>query len=113
MEITQDQKLNSQVIQKAWEDTQFMNELVANPVASIEKLTGHKISLPEGQKLVVVDQSDASTVYFNVPRKIDFDTLELTEEQLEMIAGGITPTFIALGYGIMAGVAIYAATHQY
>jgi len=112
MEITQEQKLNSQVIQKAWEDPQFMSELIANPVATIEKLTGHKISLPEGQKLVVIDQSDDSTVYFNVPRKIDLNSLELTQEQLELVAGGITPTFVALGYGIMAGVAIYAATHQ-
>jgi hypothetical protein len=112
MEITQEQKLNSQVIQKAWEDAQFMNELKANPVETIEKLTGHKISLPEGQKLVVVDQSDASTVYFNIPKKIDFETLELTEEQLEMVAGGLTPTFIAIGYGFAVGVAIWAATND-
>lgn len=112
MEITQEQKLNSQVIQKAWEDPQFMSELIANPVATIEHLTGHKISLPEGQKLVVVDQSDASTVYFNVPQRISVDTLELTEEQLEMVAGGITPTFVAIGYGFAVGVAIWAATND-
>lgn len=109
MEITQEQKLNSQVVQKAWADPEFMSELISNPVASIEKLTGHKISLPEGQKLVVVDQSDASTVYFNVPRKIDIDTLELTEEQLEEVAGGFLPLIL---YGVCVGIAIYAASHQ-
>ncbi|MBK6948965.1 MAG: NHLP leader peptide family RiPP precursor [Haliscomenobacter sp.] len=112
METTQEQKLNAQVIQKAWEDAQFMSDLKANPVAAMEKLTGHKIGLPEGQKLVVVDQSDDSTVYFNIPRKINVDSMQLTEEELELVAGGITPTFIALGYGFMAGVAVWAAAHQ-
>ncbi|WP_257669656.1 class IIb bacteriocin, lactobin A/cerein 7B family [Parapedobacter tibetensis] len=110
MEVTQEQKLNAQVVQRAWEDAQFKSELMANPVEIMEKLTGHKINLPEGQKMVVVDQSNESTVYFNIPRKVDFDTLELTEEQLEQVAGGITPTFIAVGYGFAVGVAVWAAT---
>lgn len=113
MEFTQEQNLNAEVVQKAWEDAQFRSELMANPVETMEKLTGQKINLSEGQKLVVVDQSDESTVYFNIPRKIDSDSLQLTEDELEQVAGGITPTFIAIGYGITAGVAIWAATHQH
>ncbi len=109
MEVSLEQKLNSQVVQKAWADPQFMKELVANPVKSIENLTGHKLSLPDGQKLVVVDQSDASTVYFNVPRRLDVDSLELTEEQLEQVSGGILPLIL---YGVCVGIAIYAASHQ-
>lgn len=112
MEFTLEQKLNAQVIQKAWDDPQFMSELKANPVSAMEKLTGHKMNLPAGQKLVVADQSDESTLYFNIPRKINIDSLQLTEEQLEQVAGGITPTFIAFGYGFMAGVAVWAAAHQ-
>jgi hypothetical protein len=110
MEITQEQKLNAQIIQRAWDDAKFKSELLANPVEAMEKLTGRKLNLQEGQKLVVVDQTNESTVYFNIPKKVELDTLELTQEQLEMVAGGLTPTFIALGYGIMAGVAFYAAT---
>lgn len=110
MEITQEQKFNSQVVQRAWEDAQFMKELVSNPVNAMEKLTGQKLHLPSGQKLVVVDQSDESTVYFNIPRKANLDALELTEEQLEMVAGGITPTFLAFGYGFACGIALWAAT---
>lgn len=112
MEITQEQKLNAQVIERAWSDTQFRNELLANPVETMEKLTGNKVNLPQGQRLVVIDQSDESTVYFNIPRKIDINTLELTEEQLEMVAGGITPTYIAFALGVMAGAAIWGAAHQ-
>jgi hypothetical protein len=111
MEFTQEQRLNAQVVQKAWEDTQFRNDLVSNPVATMEKLTGQKISLPKGQKLVVVDQTDDSTVYFNIPRPVQFDSLELTEEELEQVAGGLTPTFYAFGWGLAFGVSVWAASH--
>lgn len=111
MEITQEQKLNAQVIQRAWEDDQFKNELINNPIATMEKLTGNKVNLPEGQKLVVIDQTDDSTVYFNIPRPVNFDNLELTEEELEQVAGGLSPSFYALAWGLAFGVSVWAATH--
>jgi hypothetical protein len=110
MEITQEQKLNAQIIQRAWDDAKFKSELLANPVEVMEKLTGRKLNLQEGQKLVVVDQTNESTVYFNIPKKVGLETLELTEEELEQVAGGITPTFFAFAYGFTVGVAIWAAT---
>lgn len=109
MEMIQQQEVYAQIVQKAWEDPQFKSELVANPVAVIERVSGGKVALPAGQKLVAVDQTDDSTIYFNIPRQVNLDSLELTEEQLEQVAGGLSPTFIAFGYGFMAGVAIYAA----
>lgn len=112
MELSLEQKLNSQVVEKAWNDAQFKSELMANPVETMEKFTGHKINLSSGQKLVVVDQMDESVVYFNIPRKVDVNSLELTEEQLEQVSGGITPLLPAVGYGICVGIAIYAASHQ-
>lgn len=112
MEITKKQELRAQIVQKAWEDADFKRELVANPTAAMEALTGHRFEVPEGQKLVVVDQTDESTIYFNIPRQVNIDSLELTEEQLEQVAGGISPTFVAIGYGFMAGVAVYAAANS-
>jgi hypothetical protein len=90
MEITQDQKLYVEIIQKAWEDAAFKEELVANPVATIEKFTGKKMNLPEGKTLVVRDQTDDSVVYINIPAesKKSVDT-ELDDAQLEAVAGGI------------------------
>jgi hypothetical protein len=108
MEITQEHRLNAQVIERAWDDAQFKNELMANPVSTMEKFTGHKINLPVGKKLMVIDQTDESTVYFNIPKKLDVDELELTEEQLEMVAGGLTPTVILAC--IALGVTLYGAT---
>ena len=90
MEFTQSQNVYAKVVQKAWEDPQFKSELMANPVEAIEKATGHKLNLPEGQMLVVRDQTDESTVYINIPAQPkNLADVELNEEQLEAVAGGI------------------------
>ncbi len=89
MKSTQEQKLFQDVVQKAWEDADFKKELVANPVAAIEELTGVKLNLPEGKTIVVRDQTDQSTVYVNIPAQQEMDDVELSEEQLEEVAGGL------------------------
>ena len=87
MELTKEQKLLQQVVNKAWEDKAFKEELVANPITAIEKLTGEKVNLPEDKTLVVRDQTNESTVYINIPAKQN--DVELNEEQLEAVAGGV------------------------
>jgi len=90
MEFTQDQKNYAQIVQKAWEDAEFKKELVADPAAAIEKLLGKKLDLPAGKRLVVRDQTDESTLFINIPAKAKkADDLELNEEQLEAVAGGV------------------------
>ncbi|MEM6319316.1 MAG: class IIb bacteriocin, lactobin A/cerein 7B family [Bacteroidota bacterium] len=74
------------VIHKAWEDEAFKHDLIANPKVAIEMATGTKI--PESIKIVVNDQSDASKSFINIPPKPDYDNMELTDEQLEQVAGG-------------------------
>lgn len=82
------QQVIQAVVSKAWEDDNFKKELVANPMEVIEKLTGVKVILPEGKELVVVDQTDKFKVYINIPSEPEMESMELTEEQLEAIAGG-------------------------
>lgn len=89
MEFTKEQQLLQQVVQKAWEDTAFKEELIANPVKAIEKLTGEKLDIPEGKTFVVRDQTDESTVFINIPAEQKMDDVELNEEQLEAVAGGV------------------------
>jgi hypothetical protein len=103
MDFTNGQKMYGEIVQKAWEDTQFKNDLMVNPVETIEKFTGNKFNLPEGQTLVVKDQTDESTVYLNIPRKVNFDDLELTDEQLESAAGGEVGITIGLVGIFLAG----------
>ena len=88
MEFTDEQKVYAEIVQKAWEDAQFKSDLIANPVAAIEKLTGKKLNLPQGKTLVVRDQTDETAVYVNIPAKPSTDDVELNEDQLEVVAGG-------------------------
>ena len=90
MEITQEQKLYAEIVQIAWEDAEFKKELVADPVAAIEKFTGKKLNVPAGKTFVVRDQTDESAIYINIPvvpkKSVD---AQLDDAQLEAVAGGI------------------------
>ena len=91
MEITREDQLFQQVVTEAWENETFKNDLIANPVATIEELIGEKLNIPEGKTLVVRDQTDESTVYINIPAEPNTADVELNEEQLEMVSGGVWP----------------------
>ncbi|WP_299833571.1 NHLP leader peptide family RiPP precursor [uncultured Tenacibaculum sp.] len=88
MKSTKDQELFQKIIVKAWEDDTFKQGLISNPINAIEGLTGEKLSVKEGKKLKVFDQTEKDVVYLNIPVKPDIENLELTEEQLEAVAGG-------------------------
>jgi hypothetical protein len=92
MKLTVQQKKSQELLKilitKAWEDKSFKEELIANPIDAIEKATGERINLPEGKTLLVKDQTDKSVVYINIPAEPKMEDLELSEKQLEVIAGG-------------------------
>jgi hypothetical protein len=91
MKPTQEQKLVHSIVQKAWSDNKFKNELLANPLEAIQQLAGKQLKLPEGKSIVVQDQSDSSIIFINIPTEPDMDDMELNEDQLEYIAGGGDP----------------------
>ena len=90
------QEIIQAVISKSWEDSNFRKELIANPVSAIEKLTGVKVVIPEGKTLVISDQTDKSKIYLNIPSEPEMENMELSEEQLESIAGGREPIWDSL-----------------
>lgn len=90
MELTKNQEVLQKVLERAWDDANFKKELVANPMEAIEKLTGEKLELPNGKKLVILDTTDESTVYLKIPTRDSVES-ELTDEQLELVAGGVNP----------------------
>lgn len=87
MEITKEQQVLQQVINEAWQNKAFKAELMVNPVQAIEKLTGETMDL-QGKELIVRDQTDESTIYINIPAEQEVNA-ELSEEQLEAVAGGV------------------------
>ncbi len=103
MELTKGQELYQTIIKKAWENETFKNELINSPVQVIEELLGEKLNIPEGKTLVVRDQTDEATVFINIPGEPNMEDMELTEEQLEIVAGGgniVDPTILDPSAGI-------------
>lgn len=108
MEITQEQKMYAEIVQKAWENAEFKNELVNNPIEAIEKLTGKKLNLPEGKRIIVRDQTDESSLYINIPAKPYNDDVELNENQLEMVAGGADTGIIKDVVDFLSSLSLYS-----
>jgi len=61
-----------------------------DPVSVIESGTGIKMNVPSNYKVVVVDQTDSNTVHINIPTKSDISDVELTDDQMESVAGGLS-----------------------
>ncbi len=88
MELTKEQEILQQVISEAWSNPSFKQELMQSPLEAIERLTGKTLKLPEGKTLQVFDQSNEDVICLNIPQQPNMDSLELTDEQLELVAGG-------------------------
>lgn len=89
MELTKEQKVAQQIITEAWNNPTFKQELINSPIEAIQTLTGETIKLPEGvTHMEVVDQTDSTCSYFNLPAKPNMEDVELTDEQLEIVSGG-------------------------
>lgn len=86
--IENGQEFVEALVQKAWDSETFKQQLLNDPVAAIEAVTGKPMNLPAGKRIVVRDQSTEGVVYINIPAKPNMDELELTDEQLEQVAGG-------------------------
>ncbi len=114
MQLTEQQQQDGQqvldrLISKCWGDQSFRKEVVASPQATIENFIGKPLNLPKGKELVVNDQTDDRYVYINIPSERNLEDIELTDEQLEAISGGLIPVGVAVFYIVGAtagGVAI-------
>jgi hypothetical protein len=90
MRFEAEKNIFEQVVEEAWNNPAFKASLIENPVAAIKALTGQDIKLPAGiDRLVVKDQSNPETAYLNIPVQLNMEDAELTEQQLEVVAGGV------------------------
>ena len=87
MKTSEFRKLYKDIVTRTWEDVNFKNELLSKPLETVEKINKYGLNF-EDKKIIVEDQSDSNKIYLNIPQKIDFENLELSEEQLEKVAGG-------------------------
>lgn len=86
--IQKGSELLGMIISETHRNSDFKDQLITNPISTIEQFTGSSYSLANGVTLSVEDQSDDSIIYLNIPAEPNLDELELTDEQLQSVAGG-------------------------
>ena len=74
------------LIDRAWNDDEFRRSLLASPIETIQNELG--VEVPEGVDIHVVEES-SSTLFLVIPvNPFVEDDGELTDEELEAVAGG-------------------------
>jgi hypothetical protein len=82
--------LEARIIKHSWEDENFRKEFIANPAGTFVKyLNVSPSDLPK----IVVHEEGPGTWHIVLPAK-PANAKELSEEDLEKVAGGATPTII-------------------
>ncbi|MUG97845.1 NHLP leader peptide family natural product precursor [Scytonema sp. UIC 10036] len=112
-EQTQDSKeIQTRIIAQAWKDEAYKQELLNNSKSVIER--EFNIQLPSDLQVCVMEEN-ASTFYFILPARPNLENVELSEEQLEAVAGGASVgdvfTFVEKTYAELKdfGAEIYRA----
>lgn len=80
------QELEAKIVAKAWTDEDFRRKFLADPKSQFEEHLG--ISLPDAL-VMTAHQEDANHLHFVIPAKPPGDLDELSDEELEKVAGGI------------------------
>ena len=74
----------AKIIAKAWRDPAFKAELIANPAAALK---AEGIDVPAGMAVTVLENTDKQFHLVLPPVPTD----ELSEDDLEAVAGGLLP----------------------
>jgi hypothetical protein len=79
----------SKVVERAAADAGFKQELITNPAAAVAAETGWQI--PTNVTVKVVEET-ADTYYLVIPHSEKMEEGELSDDQLEAVAGGLGRT---------------------
>ena len=89
-------ELIAPLVARTYIDAAFKAEFMANPAAVIERETDIDETLPKNFHFKVIDKTDPYAVYITLP--VNEDSLELSESELEMVAGGIGDIKIRINF---------------
>jgi hypothetical protein len=91
--------LEAKIVKRCWEDEEFRKEFTADPAGTFAKY----LQIPAGSLPKIVVHEERSGSWHIVLRAKPADDGELSDEELEKVAGGTTP---ALGTAMVTGMSI-------
>ena len=80
--------IEARIVTKAWKDEAYKQELLANPKAIFEQEFG--VELPAEISVQVLEEN-STTLNFVLPMRPETSGYELSETELEAVAGGGSP----------------------
>lgn len=100
-------ELEEKIVARAWKDDAFRQKFVADPKGQFEEHLGTK--LPEGLTMTAHEE-DENHLHFVIPVKPRENLDELSDEDLEKVAGGVDLVTSAAVIGsAVIGSAIWGA----
>jgi len=102
-------ELQEKIAKRAWEDPAFEAEFMADPKATFEKYTGRP--LPEEVK-IFAHYNSPSEIHFVLPRRTESIGDELSDEDLERVAGGETAIVLSISIAASVGLAVSVVATQ-
>jgi hypothetical protein len=90
--------LEAKIVKHCWQDAEFRKEFIADPAGAFVKyLEVPAASLPK----IVIHEEPAGSWHIVLPAK-PTNSGELSEADLEKVAGGITPTAAAVASAVLS-----------
>ena len=99
-------ELEEKIVARAWTDDEFRRKFVADPKGQFEARLGTR--LPDSLKMTVHEETPDS-LHFVIPQKPPQNLDELSDEDLEKVAGGVDAFMGATLAVTMASAMVYAA----
>ena len=96
--------IEAKIVALAWQDDEFRRKFIADPKGQFEERLGTK--LPDSLRMTAHEETENS-LHFVIPKKPASGLDELSDEELEKVAGGtdVAVTFIVT-VSVLAGLAI-------
>ncbi|WPL16509.1 NHLP leader peptide domain protein [Thiorhodovibrio winogradskyi] len=105
-------ELEAKIVARAWEDEEFHQKFLADPKAMFEDYLGSKLP---ASLVMTAHQEDADHLHFVIPAKPAVDLDELSDEDLEKIAGGVelVTSLVTVGTAAVSVTVVASAVVTY